>query len=180
MKKDETTGNEASVSELNEHIDNEELLRELNEKTKLSERQTFALMLKDVYGLSNKRLAEALDVSSVASAVSYVSKARNKFDEVDERIEELDREIDRWENTRELENIIREVRAKEDGIFDIIPAFEQMITERFKSKTQKYHVAYVDDDGKEEVTVTEVHPKTADIDNIIHYEEVESVEELFE
>lgn len=179
MDEDETTGNEVMVAELNEQIDNEELLRELNEKTKLSERQAFALMLKEVYGLSNEGLAEALDVSSVASAVSYVSKARNKFDEVDERTDELEREIERWENTRELENIIREVRANEDGIFDIIRAFEQMVDERFKSKTQKYHVAYVDDDGKEQVTITEVHPKTADIDDILHYEEIESVEELF-
>jgi superfamily I DNA/RNA helicase len=179
MKKDETTSNEVWVSESNEHMDNEELLRELNEKTKLSERQAFALMIKEIYGLSNEGLAEALDVSSVASAVSYVSKARNKFDEVDERIDELEREIERWENTRELENIIREVRANEDGIFDIVYAFQEMVAERFKSKTQKYHVAYVDDDGKEEVTVTEVHPKTADIDDILHYEEIESVEELF-
>lgn len=149
----------------------EELASDINDNTRLSEKQALSLIARIHLGWKDKHIAEVLDVKP-ASASSYVSVSRSKFDSVEEEISELEKRIDDWERTEQLRGIIVDSRG-----FDELR--ERVESEIVQDKDMKYAVSYVNDDGEEGLLLTEESPQDLEVD-VLEYKRVGSVEEVLE
>mgnify|MGYP002762043388 CR=1 FL=1 len=150
----------------------EDLASDVANNTMVSEKQATALILREVLNATNKRVADVLSVASPASASSYVTRCRSKFDSVDEEISELEQRIDEWERTEQLQDIVVESR----GFDEFHDRVESQIV---RDEDVKYAVSYIDDSGEEDLLLTEESPQELDV-KVVDYKRVSSTEELFE
>ena len=150
----------------------EDLASEIADSTRVSEKQATALILKEVLNATNGQIADVLSVASPASASSYATRCRSKFDSVDEEISELEQRIDEWERTEQLQDIVVESR----GFDEFHDRVESQIV---RDEDVKYAVSYIDDSGEEDLLLTEESPQELDV-KVVDYKRVSSTEELFE
>lgn len=149
----------------------------LEEETKLSEKQAKALVMKQIGGLTNQEIAEQIGVSTGASASSYVTRCRNKFQEADEKMEELEREMERWEKTKKLQSLIDENEEEPslDTLSDFLDEIELELIE-----SEKFLIRVVED-GEHKVDVLDgVNPVRVRDREILDYKRIHSVDELFD
>jgi len=145
------------------------------QNTQLSERQAKSFILKEVVGMRNEEVVDYVDISSPTTVGSHVSRVRNKFKSAEDEIEELKREIDRWDNTEKLEHFAerREYPAGqlEDLRNDILSEFDTV---------SKYLIHYLDSDGNHRTELSyDTHPSLVNR-TVIQYRRIEDVDELFE
>lgn len=150
----------------------EDLASDIADSTRVSEKQATALVLKEVLNATNGQIADVLSVASPASASSYATRCRSKFDSVDEEISELEESIDEWERTEKLQGIIVECSG-----FDELR--NQVESEIVQDEDVKYAVSYIDDSGEGDLLLTEESPQNLDV-KVVDYKRVSSVEEVFE
>lgn len=149
----------------------------LEEETKLSEKQAKALVMKQIGGLTNQEIAEQIGVSTGASASSYVTRCRNKFEEADEKMEELEREMERWEKTKKLQSLINENEEEPslDTLSDFVNEIELELIE-----SEKFLIRVVED-GEHKVDILDgVNPARVRDREILDYKRIHSVDELFD
>jgi hypothetical protein len=145
-------------------------------ETKLSHKQAVALILKEIAGVGNDFVADVIDVKSAASASSYVTRCRTKFQDADEEIEELEQEIQRWENTKKVESIVE--RHNDGPSYDSLQDFSDDLKPALM-ESPKFLIRYLED-GKQKLDVLDgVNPSRSDRE-IIDYKRINSVDELFE
>lgn len=150
----------------------EDLASDIADSTRVSEKQATTLVLKEVLSDTNGQTADVLSVASPASASSYATRCRSKFDSVDEEISELEESIDEWERTKQLKCIVVECQC-----FDEL--CDRVESEIVQDEDVKYAVSYIDDSGEEDLLLTEESPRELDV-KVVDYKRVSSVEEVFE
>lgn len=161
----------------------EEVATEIAELTSLSQKQATALILREVLDASNSEIAETLDVASPASASSYVTRCRTKFDSVDEEIDKLERKIEKWEKTKQLESILSRLDfdSPETALRDLSKVVENELVD---DEDVTYLMRYIDEQGQEQVQSVRTHPKNVEeTDNnveVVQYRRISSVDEVFE
>lgn len=166
-----------------EDIDEDELIKSLANaladgiavETKLSHKQAVALILKEIAGVGNDFVAEVIDVGSPASASSYVTRCRTKFKDADEEIEELEQEIQRWENTKKVESIVE--RHNDDPSYESLQAFSDDLKPALM-ESPKFLVRYLED-GKQKIGVLDGMNPSRSPREVIDYRRINSVDELF-
>lgn len=150
----------------------EVLASEIADMTKVSEKQILALMMRELFDYSNQELMASIGAGSAASASSYVTKCKYKFQEIDEGIENLEEEIEKWERTERLSGII--------SVCDSFDELSSKVEEELSEGGEvEYFVSYIDENGKEDVLVTNDIPQKLDVD-VVDYRRIDSVDELFE
>lgn len=165
--------NEHTVSRTAQTISNE---------TRLSHKQATALLMREILDKKDREIAEVLDVAP-ASASSYISACRSKFNSVDEEIEQLDQEIEQWEKTEQLEGIVDRLdgHSPETALRNLSEAVGEELVD---DENVTYLINYVDDQGEEKLLSTPIHPKNInDIENgaeVLQYKRLSSFDEVFE
>ena len=152
--------------------DVEEIAGTIAGNTRLSEKQAMALVMKEVSDKSNQEIAEALDVGSPASASSYVTRCRSKFNAVDGEISGLEQEIEKWEKTRHLSRFLGSVGTT--SLSELVDWVETEIVD----DDCRYLVSYEDGSGVEQVETFDKHPRDLDVD-VVSYRRINSVDEVF-
>lgn len=157
-----------------------EVAETIAEETALSHKQATAYLMRHVLGRKDKIIAEVLDVAPTSSS-SYISAVNSKFDSVDEEIEELKEEIDKWKKTEHLQSILNETVTK-DSDAGLQYLSERVNRELVEDEDTVYLTRYVDENGEEQVIVLDVHPhnNNDETKEILDYKRIGSVDELFE
>lgn len=156
-----------------------EIASDIAKHTRLSEKQATALLLREVLKTTNQRMAEVLEVGSPASASSYVTRCRSKFDSVEEEIDKLEQRIEEWEKTQQLKTIIDRFDAEhtEAGLQQLSETIQEEIVD---SEDEMYLIAYVDQEGDERVQSVNMHPRNIDNREVLRYKRISSTDEVFE
>lgn len=149
----------------------------LNEETKLSEKQAQALVAREVGGFSNEEVAEHIGVSTGASASSYVTRCRTKFNEADEQIKELEKEIERWEKTKKLQSLVEEY--EDDPSLNSLEDFLDKI-ELDLMESQKFLIRVIEDGEQKVEVINGINPGTMRDLEVLDYKRIHSVDELFD
>lgn len=156
-----------------------EVASSIAEHTRLSEKQATALLLREVLKTPNQRVAEVLEVGSPASASSYVTRCRSKFDSVDEEIAKLEQRIEQWEKTEQLEGILSRFDAEptEAGLQQFSEIVQRELVD---DEDEMYLIEYVNEQGDERVQSINTHPRNVENREILRYKRISSADEVFE
>jgi hypothetical protein len=151
------------------------LAERLEEEIKLSKKQAQVLFLRELGGLTNSEVADEIGVASGSSASTYVTRCREKFRDADDEIQRLDREIERWGNTKKIEDLVEKYESNPS--IESLRNFSDEVEDEFE-EPQKFLVWYVRD-GKQAVDILEgTHPTNSPRD-IIEYKRIDDIGEIF-
>lgn len=154
---------------------------DISENTRLSKKQATALLMREVLDASNQDIAEVLQVGSPASASSYVTRCRSKFRSVDEKIAELEKEIEQWERTEQLEHILDQFDTErtdtDTGIEELSDLIQRELVEE---EDVMYLIAHIGNQGRERIITTDTHPRNIEHTEVLQYKRITSVDEVFE
>ena len=155
-----------------------EVARIISNETRISFKQATALLMREILNKKDKEIAEVLDVAP-ASTSSYISTCREKFDSVDKEIAELEKRIEEWEKTEQLESILDRFDAESTDT-SLQQLSEVIQRDLVKDKDVTYLIAYVDEQEEERVQSVNTHPRNIEDKEVLQYKRISSVDEVFE
>jgi len=146
-------------------------------ETRLSEKQATAYIMREALELENSDIASLLDVASGASASSYVTRAKNKIEDSDKEIQALEQEIEEWEKTKQLSELVDTIKSRTDTntLSGLSDAVDEVLVD---DESHQYLVAYIDGDGDEQVRITDTHPRKIQRE-VLQYKRIEDIKEVF-
>lgn len=151
------------------------IAKDVSDNTQLSEKQATALLMREVLDSSNQEIAQVLEVGSPASASSYVTRCRDKFDKVDGEVEKLEQEIQKWENTERLEGFLSGNEFGQELI--ALESVSEELLNMFEGRS-KYLIRYMKD-GEEKIRILEGHRPSEIGRDVIDYRRIQSMDDLF-